>query len=170
VIAVSDSKHTALNQQGIKIDEVMEAKKANTLSSLNDATIADSEAILSTKADILVLAALGGVITDENQADVQASIILELANGPVDESAHSALVERDVLVVPDIIANAGGVVVSFLEWQQNKANESWDEDRVNSLLAEYMRKATKAMFHVANEHNISLKEAAFEVALKQLDL
>ena len=117
---------------------------------------------------MLVFAALGDVIDEKNQTQVKAKILLELANGPVDDKGHDLLVERGVVCVPDIIANAGGVIVSYLEWRQNLSGETWTEERVNEELDRILASATRAMIDRAEAENVSLREAAFVIALERL--
>ncbi len=118
--------------------------------------------------DVLVLAALGDVIDGDNQAQVKAGAVLELANGAVDDEALIALEGRGVTVIPDVIANAGGVIVSYLEWQQNRSNEHWDEARVNAELDTILSRAMEAATKKAEDEGCSLKEAAFTIAMERL--
>ena len=124
--------------------------------------------IIGIRADVLVLAALEDAVTVENQAAVNAGIILELANGPISDGAFDVLVERGVTVIPDVVANAGGVVVSYLEWLQNGKAESWDEQTVNDKLEAYMVKAANTMIAYATQHNLPLKDAALALAMERL--
>ena len=124
--------------------------------------------LLALDVDILVLAALDNALTAENVSDVKSKIVLELANGPVNEKAHDYLIEQKVTVIPDIIANAGGVIVSYLEWLQNKNHETWEEDRVNQKLNKIMVDAVNTMHSRSEDEGISYKEAAFEVAIEAL--
>ncbi|PJE64940.1 glutamate dehydrogenase [Candidatus Saccharibacteria bacterium CG10_big_fil_rev_8_21_14_0_10_47_8] len=133
-----------------------------------DAKAISNEELISLEVDVLVLAALGGAVTAKNAKDVKAGIILELANGPVSEPAYKALNARGMLVVPDILANAGGVVVSHLEWLQNRASEQWSEARVNSQLEDYLVKATDEIYSRSTKAKMTLKEAAFAVAMDRL--
>lgn len=125
-------------------------------------------AILSLNVDVLVFAALGDVLNEHNQATVSARILLELANGPVDSEAHRLLEERGVVSMPDIVANAGGVIVSYLEWRQNLSGETWSEEKVNSELDRILNAATNNMITRAAHDAISLREAAFVIALERL--
>ena len=117
---------------------------------------------------MLVLAALGDVITKENMRDVKAKYILELANGPVDERAYHYLSHYGVIILPDIIANAGGVIVSYLEWLQNAEGEHWSLDKVNDTMKEYMVTAVENTYKFSVKNNVPLKEAAFMLALERL--
>ncbi|MEP6710196.1 MAG: glutamate dehydrogenase, partial [Candidatus Saccharibacteria bacterium] len=99
---------------------------------------------------------------------IKAPILLELANGPIEDDAHQTLTKRGVVCIPDIIANAGGVIVSYLEWKQNKASETWLEDKVNQELDRILAGATKATIKRAKHDSLSLRDAAFVIALEQL--
>lgn len=127
-----------------------------------------NEELLREEVDILVLAALGGVINTDNMKDVRAKYILELANGPVTLEAHDYLTKKGVIIIPDILANAGGVTASLLEWQQNRAGEHWDEQTVLSKIETYLRTAVDQVTTDAKDRDICLKEAAFYTALKRL--
>ena len=100
--------------------------------------------------------------------EVKADIIVEGANAPTTPAAHEALVQRDVLVVPDILANAGGVTVSYFEWAQNIQQFRWQKDRVNRELTDTMRRAYAAVREVAGKHSIDLRTAAFVLAIRRV--
>ena len=116
----------------------------------------------------MVLAALGGAITKDNADTINAKYIVELANGPVTDEASSILAKKGIEIVPDILANAGGVVVSYYEWLQNCKNEQWSHDKVLSMLDTTMLKATDEVVHYANETSTTLKQAAIDVAVRRL--
>jgi glutamate dehydrogenase/leucine dehydrogenase len=99
---------------------------------------------------------------------IRAKYIVELANGPVSEAAHNYLYKKGTIILPDIIANAGGVIVSYFEWLQNNQHQHWPIDKVNQKLETYMVRATKTLCQTAASRNISLKEAAFVNAIKNL--
>jgi glutamate dehydrogenase (NADP+) len=91
-----------------------------------------------------------------------------MANGPINQAAYELLEKQGKIILPDIIANAGGVVVSYLEWVQNRQGEQWPEDKVNKQLADYMTKAVRQVFELSRQENASLTEAAFMIALRSL--
>jgi glutamate dehydrogenase/leucine dehydrogenase len=135
---------------------------------LPDASHITNEELIELEVDVLVLAALGDVVTEQNVEKVKASYVLELANGPVNEAAYDDLTNGGVMVIPDVLANAGGVIVSYLEWCQNRSRERWTEQRVNDELETYLVKATDAIYNLTQEKDMSLKEAAFAVAMKRI--
>jgi glutamate dehydrogenase/leucine dehydrogenase len=162
IIAVSNSKATWEDPSGIDIE------KAADSSYITKTGQSPSDAITSVKADILVLAALEDAVNIGNAASVQANIIVELANGPVTKEAETVLLETKKHILPDVVANAGGVIVSYLEWQQNLKKEHWPEDKVNAQLSDILVAATKQMLARAEAEQISFKQAAFEIALTRL--
>jgi glutamate dehydrogenase/leucine dehydrogenase len=127
------------------------------------------EEILTLPVDIIVPAALENVLTRENADAVKASIILELANGPTTKEADEILREKGVLVIPDILANSGGVTTSYFEWYQNIHNESWPKEEVLNKLREKMSTATDRIYALAREKNVTLREAAYISALKRIE-
>jgi len=169
--AATDSKGGISSAFGFDAEELAEHKKAGKpLIGLADDDTAEitNEQLIGEESDVLVLAALGDVVTEDNMKEVKASIILELANGPVNESAYEYLTKKGVTIIPDVLANAGGVIVSYLEWEQNKKRESWGEAEVNDQLETYMVKAMKAAMQYAAKHKVSLKEAAFAIAITRI--
>ena len=175
VVAVSDSKRSLVvkdfqnNNTSLSLEEYQGHKKGLIEDLTNSRTeFLARDALISLNVDVLVLAALGDVITSENYMAVQASAILELANGPVTDEAHEALVEQNVVIIPDVIANAGGVIVSYLEWLQNIEQESWSETKVNQKLKQILSTSTQTMLKTARAQRISLKEAAFTMAIQEL--
>lgn len=170
LIAVSNSKKTWICTDGINVTATISRQSAPRPEELRDTTTAivdNPKAITRVKADILVLAALEDAVTKDNVADVKAGIIVELANSPVNKAAAEVL-DGSADILPDVIANAGGVIVSCLEWQQNIAGEHWSEDRVNAKLEDIIVPATKSMMARAKERRITLKQAAFELAILRL--
>lgn len=179
LIAEKDHKNWTMKSAtdssgGVASDELSPAdinnykKTGAKLSSYIKGSKITNDDFISSDVDVLILAALGDAITEDNADKVKAKIILELANGPVNEKAYKILTDRGVIVVPDILANAGGVTVSYFERLQNRAGEHWSEEKVNKMLDEYMTKACKDIFTVADKESVSLKEAAFEVAIARI--
>lgn len=171
LVAVTDSSGGIYQPKGLSSRELDEYKAngGKLIDYVSEgAEPISNEDFVAQKVDVLVLAALGDAVTHSNVDNVQAKIILELANGPVDEKAHDQLTAGGVTIVPDIIANAGGVIVSYLEWMQNRAGDRWTEERVNEELERYMVKAMDEVMQVAEARKVSLKEAAFEVAIQRL--
>ncbi len=130
--------------------------------------IISNEELISMDVDILVLAGLEDSLTSKNMKQVQAKYIVEMANGPITGEAHAYLSACGKIILPDIIANAGGVIVSYLEWLQNNKQEHWDEARVNKRLSDLMQEAVKDMYQYAKQNNVTLKQAAFAMAIKRL--
>lgn len=171
LVAVSDSSGGIKSDNGFDANELVEYKKnGGRFKDFNkdDVEHIKGDEIISEQVSVLVLAALGSVITYDNAPSVQSRIVMELANGPVDSEAQIELAGRGVLVVPDILANAGGVVVSYLEWLQNLNSEKWTLDQVNQKLEEHMKKATEVVIERSNKEMITLKDAAFLVAVERL--
>jgi glutamate dehydrogenase/leucine dehydrogenase len=127
-----------------------------------------NEDLIGLEVDVLVLAALENAANDQNVKNIKAKIVLELANGPVSYDAYKYLSQKDIIDIPDILANAGGVIVSYLEWDQNKKGEHWSEDEVNQKLDAYLVKATKSVFDRMKKTNLTIKEAAFAEAITKL--
>lgn len=168
LVAVSNSRNTWLKNDGIDVTKSDKngLPRPENLTDLRDAITLPSETILSQKVDILVLAALEDAVNPDNVSGVQSNIIVELANGPVTSTAEPRL--KDKIILPDIVANAGGVIVSYLEWQQNIHSQKWDEVKVNQKLSDILVPASQKMINRANEQSISLRQAAYEIALTRL--
>lgn len=128
----------------------------------------DGSEIITWDADVLVPAALEDAITSDNAADVKASIIVEGANGPTTPEADAILNERGILIVPDILANAGGVTVSYFEWVQNIQQFKWDEQRINNELDKIMSRAYRSVRDIAKEHGVDMRTAAFTLAIRRV--
>ena len=168
IVAVANSKKTFYNDQGLNFKKREFSRQLAEELTHDGAKTTDSDDILSWNADILVLAALEDVISPQNQASVKADVVLELANGPISDDALLELEKRNATVIPDVIANAGGVIVSYLEWEQNKLGKSWSEEKVNKKLDEILSNAMKIVHIRAEREGCTLKEAAFIVALERI--
>ena len=171
LVAATDSSGGVSSESGLSAKELAEYKNKDK-KLLNyeddDSVQISNEQLIGEEVDILVLAALGDVITDKNVANIKAKIVLELANGPLSDKAYELLVGRGIIVIPDILANAGGVIVSYLEWLQNRAHEHWTEEVVNQKLAEYIVPATTLALTYSSQHNVTLKEAALALAMMRI--
>jgi glutamate dehydrogenase/leucine dehydrogenase len=171
MIAATDSSGGLYCGDGLDVEELVQFKKdKHRFSEYTNTTVQhiSGDAILHLDTTILVLAALNGAITAENSNGVSTEVILELANGPVDAAAQLELTGRGVIIVPDILANAGGVVVSYLEWLQNMSNEHWSLKQVNEKLEQYMKKTTKDVIERSEKEMLNLKDTAFLLAVERL--
>ena len=169
IIAVSDSKGGIFSGQVLNIDEILKFKE-NTGSVINfqDTKNITNKELLELDADVLALCALENQITSENAENIKAKIVFELANGPVTPEADLILKSREILLLPDVLTNAGGVTVSYFEWLQNIKNEKWSLEEVNSKLKEIMYKSFNEIYDIAREKNINFRMAAFVSALKRI--
>ncbi len=168
LVAVSDSKTAIYNAGGLSGQAVASHKQTGQLADLPGVTVISANELLSLDVDVLVLAALGDAVTEDNVDTIKARYLVELANGPINEAAYDRLNNRGATAIPDIIANAGGVIVSYLEWVQNTQHQQWDEAKVNAKLEDYMTTAISDLMKVAEREDIALKEAAFMIALERL--
>lgn len=165
IVAVSDSKSALYEPDGIA-DLALVASQKEETGSLGGTL--PPQRILELEVDLLVPAALENAITEENAARVRAPIVLEMANGPTTPEADRILAAAQVTVIPDILANSGGVAVSYFEWYQNMHGERWEKARVFSELESKMRAAAHAVFDAAQAGNMTLRDAAYVVALERL--
>jgi len=174
IVAVSDSSGMIYKKTGLDVEQILDLKEkgkpcTKCAEADPDIEARERDEITTVPVDVFVPAAMGGVITYQNQDDIDVKFILELANGPVSAAAEEVLFNKGIQVIPDIIANAGGVTVSYLEWQQNIDNEHWSEEDVYKKMKEYLLPATEKMLKTADEKKISYKEAAFVAALQNLE-
>lgn len=128
----------------------------------------DKDRVLETPTDVLVLGALENAITKDNMKRIKAKIIVEMANGPITDEAYSYLTDKGVIILPDVLANAGGVVVSYLEWLQSKDNKQWEEDEVNRQLSDIMLDAFENVWDYSKSKRLNLKEAAFQIGIQRI--
>jgi len=169
VVAVGDHLGGIARSRGLDVPRLIEwAGEHHTVKGFPDADPIDGADVLTWEADVLIPAALEGALTRENAGDVRAKIVVEGANGPTTPEADEILRKRDVLIVPDILANAGGVSVSYYEWVQNVQQFRWDLERVNAELEKTMRLAYRAVGDIAKERNVDLRTAAFVLAIRRV--
>lgn len=169
LLAVSDSRAAIYDPDGLDAQKLAQYKaRAGSFGDYKDANVISGEDLIGLKTDVLVLAALGDALTQKNMRKLKAKYIVEMANGPINEPAYKYLTSQGILILPDIIANAGGVIVSYLEWLQNRAGEHWTEHKVNKELERYMVKAVDDLCIAAASLKLPFKEAAAVVALKRL--
>ncbi len=169
IVAVSDSRGGIYNPNGFDINKAIEYKEQyGTLSGFPDADEVTNAELLELPCDLLVPAALGNQITGSNAGKIKARLVAEGANGPTTPSADQILYDRGVFVIPDVLANAGGVTVSYFEWVQDRQNYFWDIEEVNSKLERIMVKAFRDVFSASQECNCDMRKAAYTVAVQRV--
>ncbi len=169
VVAVSDSRGGIYNPDGLNPQKVLEHKrKTGSVVGFPGAREITNEELLTLNVDILIPAALEGVITEKNANEVKAKVVAEGANGPTTPEADKILFEKGILVVPDILANAGGVTVSYFEWVQNLMRVQWTEEEVNMKLHDKIVKAFNEVYKVHKEKNVDMRTAAMMLAVQRV--
>lgn len=169
VVAVSDSKGSAYTSDGLDLEKLPDYKEEQgTVKGFGKSSDISHEDLLTLPVDVLVPSALSNQITVEIAENLKAKIIAEAANGPTSPDADSVLKRRDVSVIPDIVCNAGGVIVSYLEWCQNFTQLRWEEGEVNERLEKRLTSTIDAVFQMRREHDVDLREAAYSVAVLRL--
>ena len=169
IIAISDYYGAIHNPNGLPIQELFQyATERRPLTDYNDADQISNQEILELECDLLIPAAIGGVITGENANRIQASAIFEAANSPTTISGEQVLANRGIPVFPDILVNAGGVIVSYFEWVQNIQQFRWDANRVEKEMKEILVKAYKNVSEIHKSKGISLRTAAFMVGVSRV--
>lgn len=170
LVAASDSEAAVYNPNGLDANvlQVYKAERGRFKDyQEKGAKVITNEELVALDVDVVVLAGLEDAVNELNMKNIKAKYLVEMANGPVTFKAHQHLGKKHV-ILPDVVANAGGVIVSYLEWVQNKAGEKWTKEKVNDKLAKYMHDATKDLHAYAKKNNVGLKEAGFVLALKRL--
>ncbi|HNX11064.1 MAG TPA: Glu/Leu/Phe/Val dehydrogenase [bacterium] len=170
VVAVSDSRGGVYNEAGLDLEAVEKVKQETGSVFKDNGRALSNEELLQLPVDILVLAALENQVTEANVDKVQAKLIVELANGPVNYEADKALFSRNIPVVPDILANSGGVIVSYFEWAQNRTGQILDNDYLVALLSKKMLSSWQAVYqkYLGAEKKISLRQAAYIIAAQRI--
>lgn len=169
IVALADSKAHIYNEKGLDLEKVFAHKESTgSLAGFSDAKEISKEEFLALDVDVLVPAALENQITKDNAEDVKAKFVVELANGPLTPEADEILYKKGAIVVPDVLANAGGVTVSYFEWLQNISNNYWTEEEVDKELREKMIPAWEAIYQMSKDKKVDLRTAAFMVALDRI--
>lgn len=172
VIAVSDVSGGIYKAEGLDIPAVCRylSVRGNLLSGYQEDGIhrISNEQLLETETDVLIPAALENQINSDNADNIKAKIIVEGANGPVTVEADEVLARKGITLVPDILANSGGVIVSYFEWVQNLQSLEWEESEVNAKLASRMRRAFDRVYAIAQEKEVTLRTGAYLIALKRV--
>ena len=166
VVAISDVSGAILNRNGIDITEALAwVTEKKSLAGFPGGDLITNEALLALDVDVLIPAALGGVLTADNANHVRARFIVEAANGPTTPEADAILQKMEIVVLPDILANAGGVTVSYFEWVQNQQYFRWDLSRVREELERTMTRSFDKVWSTAQEKKVSLRVAAYLVGI-----
>jgi len=189
VVAVSDSKggitqlkaessKPKVQEEGLDIEKIMECKKnkgevagcycVGGVCDIMKGKRITNEELLELPVDVLVPAALENVINKDNMHKIRAKIIIEMANGPITEEAYDYLTKKGTLIVPDVLANSGGVAVSYLEWYQNMKGQTWSEEKVNNKLHMMMKEAFEEIWKTYKKGKMSFKQAAFETGIGRI--
>jgi glutamate dehydrogenase (NAD(P)+) len=169
IVAVSDSRGGIYNSKGLDVKKVLKFKKeAGTVVEFPDCDKVTNAELLELPCEILVPAALEKQITERNADRVKAKMIAEGANGPTTPEADAIFFDKKIMVLPDILANAGGVTVSYFEWVQDIQSFFWSEEEVNAKLEHVMRKAFQDVYKTSVEHNVGMREAAYLVAVNRV--
>lgn len=169
LIWISDSKWWIYNKNGIELNEIITLKNSRkSVIDYNNGQKVSNEEILELPCDLLVPAALENQITTINAQKIKAKLILELANGPIVPEADEILFKKNIAVIPDILANSWGVMVSYFEQVQNNTNYYWDEEEVDIKLKTKIQKATVDVFYKAKEHKVPLRTGAYVISAKRV--
>jgi glutamate dehydrogenase (NAD(P)+) len=169
IVAVADHTGGISNPKGLDIPALITWRAEHgEIKNFTGGEPFDGAEIITWEADVLIPAALEGAITEDNAAGVRAKIVVEAANAPTTPGADAILNDRGIFVIPDILANAGGVTVSYFEWVQNIQRFRWELDRINDELGKTMRKAYRAVSDTAQQEQIDMRTAAFVLAIRRV--
>jgi glutamate dehydrogenase (NAD(P)+) len=169
IVAIGDRTVSLYNKAGIDVDDaIAHVKKHRSLDGYKSGDTISGAELLTLDVDVLLPAALENVITTKNAADIRARIICEGANGPTTAAADSILDEKGIFVIPDILANAGGVTVSYFEWVQDRGGYFWTEDLVNDRLETIMRRSFKDVLELARQHRVNMRTAAYMLSISRV--
>lgn len=170
IVGVSDSKGGLYNENGMDPMAIKKDKaELGSVTKSSEGQMVEGQMILETPCDVLVLAAMENQVTEANMKSIQAKVILELANGPTTAEADDYLKSQGTVVIPDILANAGGVTVSYFEWVQNLQNYYWPLDEVNQKLKRVMEESFQRVWMFREKHDCTMREAAYISAYDRLE-
>jgi glutamate dehydrogenase (NAD(P)+) len=170
ILAISDTTGAYYRTDGIDVPGALRyaLEHERLLRGYSNADKITNEELLELDVDVLIPAAIGGVITAENAARIKAPIIIEAANAPVDPEADDILDKAGIIVLPDILANSGGVTVSYFEWAQNRQYYRWNLDRVRQELEKTLTSAFEEVWQMAHERKVTLRTAAFMLGIDRV--
>jgi glutamate dehydrogenase/leucine dehydrogenase len=169
IIAASDTQGAIFNKNGFHISELIKYKNENkTVKGFPGATEITNEELLTTECTILIPAALENQITKDNASKINAKIVAEAANGPTTPEADDILHQNKTLVIPDVLANSGGVTVSYFEWLQNLRREYWTENYVNERLDNILTKAFGEVYDLHLQYNTNMRTASIALAVNRV--
>jgi glutamate dehydrogenase (NAD(P)+) len=169
IVAIGDRTGGYHNRAGIDVPAAIAHVRAHrTLEGFTGGDAISNDELLTLPVDVLLPAALENVITSKNAAKIQAKIICEGANGPTTAGADAILEEKGIFVVPDILANAGGVTVSYFEWVQDRGGYFWTEETVNSRLEDIMTRSFNDVLSISKQHKVNMRTAAYMLAISRV--
>ena len=169
IVAIGDRSLSLYNKSGIDIDDAIEyVKKHRNLEGYNNGDVITGADLLTLDVDVLVPAALENVITTRNAGEIKARIICEGANGPTTAAADSILDENGIFVIPDILANAGGVTVSYFEWVQDRGGYFWTEDLVNERLETIMKRSFHDVLDLSRQSRVNMRTASYMLSISRV--
>lgn len=168
IIGISDVYGALYNPDGLPIDYLLDRRDSfGTITALFD-NVMSNEELLTKECDILVPAAVANQITAENAYNIKAKIVVEAASGPTTLEATNILVERDILLVPDVLAGAGSVIVSYLEWMQNNQGLYWEEEEIEEKLRVAIVQSFERIYELAQTRNVNMRLASYMVGIRKL--
>ncbi len=169
IVAIGDRSGAYYNANGFDVDDaVAYVKKNKVLEGYSKGDVISNDELLTMDVDVLVPAALENVITTKNAPKIRAKIICEGANGPTTAAADAILDEKGIFVIPDILANAGGVTVSYFEWVQDRGGYFWSEDTVNDRLRDLMVKSFRDVLELSKQHKVNMRTAAYMLSISRV--
>jgi glutamate dehydrogenase (NAD(P)+) len=170
VIAISDITGGYINEKGIDIEKAIEYRNnhGGSLDGFSEADKIKGEEILTLETDVLIPAALEDVITIKNADNIKAKMIIEGANGPTSANADEIIANNGIMVVPDILANAGGVTVSYFEWVQNRLGYKWTRERISRRSDRIMKSSFESVYEISQKYNVSMRIAAYMLAIDKI--